>query len=205
MNPLVVIYKKARIHAFNQRHHTKIRSLYASLYAHYGIDVRIDPHTRVASNVTIGDYSYVNQNSALQNCDIGKFCSISSGVNISPYNHNMSGLTTHPVGDFDRQLKRVVIGNDVLISLNVTIIEGVHIGDGAIIGAGAIVTHDIGNYEVWGGVPARHIHYRVEDPALRGLLSNLKWWDLDAGKRQYYIDQYRTSLDGLLNEDTQDK
>lgn len=105
----------------------------------------------------------MNHDSFIQNFSIGKFCSISSGVNISPYNHNLSGLTTHPIGDYEKQKKRIFIGNDVLISLNVTIMEGIHIGDGAVIGAGAIVTHDVGNYEIWGGVPARFIRYRVQE------------------------------------------
>lgn len=96
--------------------------------------------------MTIGDYSYVNAGSSLENCDVGKFCSISSGVYISPYNHNLMGITTHPIGDCERRRERVVIGNDVLISLNVIIMDGIRIGDGTVIGAGVVVTHDIGNY-----------------------------------------------------------
>lgn len=150
MNPAVSILKRMKIKVFNKQHNTIIRSIYANLNAIYGDNVRIDENTYISKDVTIGDYSYVNAGSRLQNCDIGKFCSISSNVNINPYNHNISGLTTHPIGDNDRGNKRVVIGNDVLISLNVVILEGVHIGDGAVIGAGAVVTHDVGAYEIWG-------------------------------------------------------
>lgn len=151
MNFFVEVYKGIEMRLYNKRNHTNIRSLLADLNADYGRDVRIDEGTRVAADVKIGDYSYVNRSSSLQNCSVGKFCSISSNVNICPYDHNMSGLTTHPIGDIQRQQKRVIIGNDVLISLNVTILEGVRISDGAVIGAGAVVTRDVGEYEIWGG------------------------------------------------------
>ena len=56
--------------------------------------------------------------------------------------------------------KPVVIGNDVWIGLRVIIMPGVHIGNGCIIGAGAVVTHDVPDYAVVGGVPAKIIRFR---------------------------------------------
>ncbi len=197
MNPLVEFYKKLKIKSFNKRNRTMIRSVYANLNAKYGKNVRIDEGTYISDDVTIGDHSYVNANSRLQHCDVGKYCSISSNVNINPYNHNMRGLATHPIGDVDREIKRVVIGNDVLISLNVTILEGVHIDDGAVIGAGAVVTHDVGKYEIWGGIPARFIHHRVPDEKQREVLAKMQWWDADDEIRDRYIDRFRSSLDGI--------
>lgn len=197
MNPIVKIYKRIKIGAFNRKYGTNIKSYNASLKAKYGQAVRVDSDVRVAGDVTIGDYSYVNHDSSLQNCDIGKYCSISSNVNICPYNHNMKGITTHPIGDVQRTIKRVTIGNDVLISLNVVILEGVHIGDGAVIGAGAVVTHDVGKYEVWGGVPAKFIHHRVPDETQRDALSKLQWWNFDDEKVQRTVEKYRNSLSGI--------
>ena len=197
MNPGVTFYKKLKITSFNKRNGTIIRSVYANLKAKYGKNVRIDEGTYISEDVTIGDQSYVNANSRLQHCDVGKYCSISSNVNINPYNHNMRGLTTHPIGDVDREIKRVVIGNDVLISLNVTILEGVHIGDGAVIGAGAVVSHNVGDFEVWGGVPAKFIHYRVPDEKQREALAKTEWWNADDEIRDRYIDRFRSCLDGI--------
>lgn len=200
MNSIVLFYKKLKIRSFNHRNNTVIRSVFANLKAKYGKNVRIDEGTYISDDVTIGDQSYVNGNSRLQHCDVGKYCSISSNVNINPYNHNMLGLTTHSIGDVKRDTNRVVIGNDVLISLNVIILEGVHIGDGAVIGAGAVVTHDVGPYEIWGGVPARFIHYRVPDKKQREALTNLKWWELDLEKQQQLIERYRYQLNGIEDE-----
>ena len=53
--------------------------------------------------------------------------------------------------------KPVVIGNDVWIGGNVTILPGVHIGDNVVIAAGAVVTKDIPDNCVVGGVPAKKI------------------------------------------------
>lgn len=160
MNTIIMVYRKMKVLLFNKHHHTLIRSLYASLDAYYGKNVRIDTGTSVASDVNIGDYSYVNHSSGLQNCDVGKFCSISSNVNINPYKHNLTGLTTHPIGDCAVRQRRVTLGNDVLVGLNTVIMEGVHIEDGAVIGAGSVVTHDVGAYEVWGGY--QHILFDFE-------------------------------------------
>lgn len=35
--------------------------------------------------------------------------------------------------------------------------ETVVIGEGAVVAANAVLTHSIGPYEVWGGIPARQI------------------------------------------------
>lgn len=45
----------------------------------------------------------------------------------------------------------IVIGNDVWIGYEATILSGVHIGDGAIIGAKAVVTKDVPAYSIVGG------------------------------------------------------
>lgn len=51
----------------------------------------------------------------------------------------------------------VVIGENVWITSNVTILPGVHIGDNSIIGAGSVVTRDIPANVFAAGNPARVI------------------------------------------------
>lgn len=77
--------------------------------------------------------------------------------------------------------EKVIIGNDVLISLNVIVLEGVTIGNGAIIGAGAVVTRDVKPYEIVGGIPAKHIKFRF-DPDTINKLQSEKFWDWDKEK-----------------------
>jgi acetyltransferase-like isoleucine patch superfamily enzyme len=50
-----------------------------------------------------------------------------------------------------------VIGKNVWIGSNATILPGVTIGDGSIVAAGAVVTKDVPPNTVVGGVPARII------------------------------------------------
>ena len=189
--------KKILLFIYNKQHLTKIYSIRASIKANYGMGVLISDMTVVADDVTIGDYSYVNRESSLENCIIGKFCSISSGVYICPFEHNNKMITTHPVvrwGEPVSPRPKVIIGNDVLISLNAIILEGVTIGDGAVIAAGAIVTKDVKPYEIVGGVPAKHIKYRFSDDKIKSLLK-LKWWDWDIEVIKKNIDYLRNQND----------
>lgn len=83
----------------------------------------------------------------------------------------------HPYEDSKlRKNRPVKIGNDVWIGANVVILPGVTIGDGAIIGAGAVVTHDVGPYEIVGGVPAKLIKKRFSDRDI-AKFEAIKWWD----------------------------
>ena len=170
--------RKQQYRQYNRIHQTNIRSDDASLKARYGNGVSIADTVIVSSDVSIGKYSYVNPHSTLENCTVGNYCSISAGVNICPGEHDLYAISTHPLFARDEMPKRapVVIGHDVLISLNAVILKGVHIGNGAVIGAGAVVTKDIEPYEIVGGVPAKHIGWRF-DPETRERIEQSKWWE----------------------------
>ncbi len=53
----------------------------------------------------------------------------------------------------------ILIGNDVFIGANSTILKGVRIGDRSIIGACSLVTKDVPPDQVWAGNPAKFIRY----------------------------------------------
>lgn len=59
------------------------------------------------------------------------------------------------------QNKVTIIEDDVWIGARVIIMPECHIGKGSIIAAGAVVTKNIGEYEIWGGVPARLLKKRI--------------------------------------------
>lgn len=125
------------------------------------------------------------------NVSIGAFCSIGRGMRIlldaSPM---LDRITAFPFGEvFCEELGGagvhvprqnggdVVIGNDVWIGANATVLAGVTIGNGAVIGPNATVASDVGAYEVWAGNPAQLVRKRFED-AVCEKLQELRWWDL---------------------------
>lgn len=138
-------------------------------------------------NSTIGNRTSIGRYSIIKNSDIGSYCAISWNVTIGADHHpterisgsaaffrQMFGLVDR---DFSKgDVKRCVIGNDVLISTDVTVIAGVSIGDGAIIGAGAVVTKDIPPYAIAVGNPAKILKMRFDENIIHKLLK-LQWWD----------------------------
>lgn len=127
---------------------------------------------------------------------IGKFCAIAKGIKfiMNGANHRMNGITTYPFNIMGNGWEKsapklenlplkgdTVIGNDVWIGENVTILPGVHIGDGAIIGANSVVAKDIEPYSVAVGNPCRVVRKRFDEEIIKKLCA-LKWWDWDEEK-----------------------
>jgi len=71
---------------------------------------------------------------------------------------------------------QIIIGSDVWIGRNVTILSGVKINDGAIIGTEAVVAKDIPAYAIAVGNPAKIIRYRYSPEIIQKLLK-IKWWN----------------------------
>ncbi|SIS43230.1 acyltransferase [Salimicrobium flavidum] len=66
-------------------------------------------------------------------------------------------ILTHEYLTKEYRLGDVIIGSDVMIGANCTILPGVHIGDGATVGAGSVVHKDIAPGSVVGGNPLREL------------------------------------------------
>lgn len=108
-------------------------------------------------NIHVGDYFLANYNVVI--LDIAEFRA-GDYVWIGP--NTLITTIGHPLSPKGRReylgiAKPVVIGNDVWIGGNVTILPGVTIGNNVVIGAGAVVTHDVPDNSVAAGVPAKVI------------------------------------------------
>lgn len=162
-------------------------------------------------NIQVGDYTYYDdaedptafESHVTHHYDfigdkliIGKFCAIAKGIEfiMNGANHRMHSVSTYPFNimgnGWDKQpvsledlpLKGdTIVGNDVWIGQNVTVMPGVHIGDGAIIAANSVVVKAVPAYCIVGGNPATVIRKRFDD-ALIDYLVALKWWDWPAAK-----------------------
>ncbi len=84
---------------------------------------------------------------------------ISARAQLMGFTHNHADVT-HPIWEQGCSEVGITIGDDVWIGANAVITDGVHIGAHAIVGAGAVVTHDVPDYAVVGGVPARRLRDR---------------------------------------------
>ena len=151
-------------------------------------------------NIIVGDFSYFAgedfESHVTHHYDfigdkliIGKFCQIGNNVEfiMNGANHKLTAATTFPFYIFEGWEQKpnienltskgdTVVGNDVWIGQNVTILPGVHIGNGAIIGANSVVAKDIPPYSVAVGNPATVKKQRF-DSELTELLLKFKWWD----------------------------
>lgn len=161
-------------------------------------------------NIIVGDFTYFSdvdfESHVLHHYDfigdrlvIGKFCQIASGVTfvMNGANHQMNAASTFPFYIMgwrqtppsfdDLPLKGdTVIGNDVWIGQNATILPGVHIGDGAIIGLNSVVGSDVEPYTIVAGNPAGVLRKRFDDELIR-LLLRLRWWDRPVDEIQRLI------------------
>ena len=162
-------------------------------------------------NIIVGDYTYYDdkdgperfQDHVTHHYDfigdkliIGKFCAIARGIEfvMNGANHRMNSVTTYPFNIMghgwetqapsldDLPLKGdTVVGNDVWIGQNVTVMPGVHIGNGAIIAANSVVAKDVPPYCVAGGNPCRVIRKRFDDELI-DYLQALEWWNWEPRK-----------------------
>jgi len=140
---------------------------------------------------------------------IGAYCSIAKNVQIFlGGNHRTDWITTYPFPEFypeknhilDYSVGRgdVVIGSDVWICQDSTILSGIHIGHGAVIANGSVVTKDVEPYSIVAGVPARHVRWRF-DEHLRSALLTSAWWEWPTDEVHRLIDLLCSDdVDGFL-------
>jgi len=99
--------------------------------------------------------------SAINRIEIRDNCLFGSGVYVSDHNHGSYKGEKHSHPNQPPVMRElvshgaVIIGSNVWIGDNVTIVGPVIIGDGVVVAANAVVTKDIPSNVIAGGVPAR--------------------------------------------------
>jgi len=168
--------------------------------------------------IIIGDYTYYDDPEDSENFArnvlyhysfskdkliIGKFCALARDIKfiMNGANHQMSGFSTYPFYIFGNGWEKAtpkehelpfkgdtIIGNDVWIGYEATIMPGVKISDGAIVAAKSVVVNDVPAYTIVGGNPAKKIEQRFDDKAIAKLLE-ISWWNWEITKITANLDK----------------
>ncbi len=110
--------------------------------------------------VKFGQSCQINENTFIQEAEIGNFVMIAPNVAIISSMHNCDRIDIPMIFQGETTNKKVIIEDDVWLGRNVLVMPGVKIGKGSIVAAGAVVTKDVPEYKIVGGVPARVIKDR---------------------------------------------
>ena len=113
----------------------------------------------IGNNFYLGHFSIVNANRT--KIIIGDDVLIAERCTIQGVNHNYKDLfkPIREQGDLPNK-SGVIIGNNVWIGANCTILPGVKIGTGSIVAAGSVVTKSVPEYTIVAGIPAQMIKKR---------------------------------------------
>ena len=118
-------------------------------------------YTTGGQNIRVGRRVFINQNCTLY--DLGGI-DIGDDVMIGP---NVSLITSgHPIAPSRRRdgvtAAPIIIGRNVWIAANVTVIGGVTIGENSVVAAGSVVTRDVPRDTLVAGNPARVVRSIAE-------------------------------------------
>ena len=131
-------------------------------------------------NVILEEGTYINRNYRIvsgrnSKVEIGSHCAIGRNFNCSSRTHDL----VRPTSDKSNLKHKIIekdisIGRSVWIGDNVLIKPGITVKDFAIIGANSVVTKDVGEFEIVGGVPAKHIRFNTDHYLYKVNSSNKK-------------------------------
>jgi galactoside O-acetyltransferase len=111
-------------------------------------------------NITIGEKTIINS-SCNGLIEIGDDCAIAPNVYIRASNHEYKN-PNKTIIEQGHIPSKIIIGCDVWIGAGVILLPGTSIQKGAILGAGSVLTKNIGENEIFAGVPAKFVKNRFK-------------------------------------------
>lgn len=195
----------------------KQKNVFFSRKANIGQYAQFEGQNKIGQNSWFDGYmgfgSYIGDECTLI-AKVGRYCNIGHKVTVltgthpshkfvstSPvfYSLGLQNGTTYVTKQkfkeklyADEKKYGCIIGNDVWIGYNATIMGGVTIGDGAIVAAGALVRENVEPYTIVAGQPARVINTRFTEEQIKWLCE-FKWWD----KSESWIREHAEEFDDI--------
>lgn len=159
MNEMSDEARKITIDINNSYHsQEELRALFSKLFGKpVDSTFRVFPpfYTDFGKNITIGRNVFINACCHFQDhggVTLGDGCLIGHNVVFATLNHDLN-----PHRRAFMMPAPIVLGKNVWIGSNSTILQGVTIGDGAVVAAGAVVTKDVPANAIVGGIPAKYL------------------------------------------------
>jgi acetyltransferase-like isoleucine patch superfamily enzyme len=122
---------------------------------------RHDGHCAIGAHTWIGPQSYFD----CRELELGEYVGWGPGAKVLGSEHTGDPVDV-PIIQTELVIRPVRVGKWADIGVNAVLLPGVTVGEGAIVGAGAVVTHDVPDYAIVAGVPAKLLRYR-KDPEQR--------------------------------------
>ena len=132
-------------------------------------DVVIDAFVKIkpaggSGDVIIGKGSYINSGCVLytgHGITIGANVLIAANCTLAPTNHEVRDRN-RPIREqgFSPSRGGIVIEDDVWIGANAVLLDGAILRRGAVVGAGSVVRHELAEYSISVGAPARTVSWR---------------------------------------------
>src|SRR5918992_2867516 len=124
-----------------------------------GAETKVGAFVEIQKNASIGERCKISSHAFIcEGVAIEDECFVGHGVmftnDVYPRAVNDDGTQQT---EADWKVIKTVVKKRASIGSNATILAGVTIGESALIGAGAVVTHDVPNFAIVAGVPARVI------------------------------------------------
>lgn len=146
------------------------------LKARGGRNIHISSSSIISwQNVSIGNNVYLGPNTMIisTRAQVIMKDNIMFGPNVTiitgDHRFDIPGRTMFSIKESEKLPENdldVIINSDVWIGANVTILKGVTIGEGSIVAAGSVVIHDVPEYSIVGGIPAKVIRKRFNNEEL---------------------------------------
>jgi acetyltransferase-like isoleucine patch superfamily enzyme len=150
--PLRLLFQKYKVG--NIGHNSEIRpycTIIGTKNISIGNNVTIPPGTMLIANPDLPEVKIIIEDDVLFGPNNAVYCSthLFANPHIPIQNQGYSGKTT-------------LIKSGSWIGINAVIMPGITIGKNAVVGANSVVTHDVPDYAVVAGVPARILKFTNE-------------------------------------------